>query len=258
MSTSRLGTSVLPGSWRSIAPKSRSISASCARYASKFAALRWRSSNCVRNVTSSCSATLRFGISTRTTKYQTPPTTTATNASATAAMRNGTGQRNLLGEHAELRRAVHALRFRLDDIEARILEEFGAVDIAHERRHARARLRLAAYFDAVARLNHFREVHAFRNRIHDLVEEVYDLGPRALQLVDDAHARKQPLALAVERVDLFDLLVELRDLRFQDVVAATLRARLTLHGELRQVDDAHADDHRADERDEELFLPPLT
>ena len=98
---------------------------------------------------------------------------------------------------------------------------------------------------------------ALGHGVDELVEQMHDLGTRALQLRDDLHAREQALALALEARDLVDLLVELGDLRAQDLVAALLRARPTLHRELGQVDDAGADDEGAREGDEEFFLAPL-
>ena len=91
-------------------------------------------------------------------------------------------------------------------------------------------------------LHDLDEIHAFGDRVDELVEQMNDLGARALQLSDDLHAREQPLALGLEAVDLGDLLVELGDLAAQDLVAALLRARPALHRELGHVHDAGSHD----------------
>ena len=54
---------------------------------------------------------------------------------------------------------------------------------------------------------------------------MHDLRAAALQRLDDVHAREQALLLRVEAVDLLDLLVELRDLVGQQLVAVVLVAR---------------------------------
>ena len=82
-------------------------------------------------------------------------------------------------------------------------------------------------------------------------------GRERCSCVDDLHARKQALALRFESVDLGDLLVELGDLVAQDLDCGLLRARPALDGELRQVDEPAADQHRARQRDEEIFLALL-
>jgi len=51
---------------------------------------------------------------------------------------------------------------------------------------------------------------------------VDDLGTAALQRLDDLHASQQPALLVLEVEDLLDLLVELRDLVLQDLVALLL------------------------------------
>ena len=63
-------------------------------------------------------------------------------------------------------------------------------------------------FSLLAGLLDAGEVHAVGQRAHDLIEHVHDLRPRALQLLDDLHARDELLLRALEVVDLLDLLVE--------------------------------------------------
>ncbi len=53
-----------------------------------------------------------------------------------------------------------------------------------------------------------REVGAVGNGLHEGIEDVHDLGPGALQLLDDLHAGDELLLLLLEVVDLLDLLVE--------------------------------------------------
>ena len=48
--------------------------------------------------------------------------------------------------------------------------------------------------------------------VDELIEQVHDLGTRALELRDDSHACDQTIALTLEPGDLFYLLVELGDL----------------------------------------------
>ena len=106
-------------------------------------------------------------------------------------------------------------------------------------------------------LHDLEEVDALGYGVDELVEQVHDLGTRALQLRDDLHSCDEALALRLEVLDLDDLLVDLGNLRTQDLVAALLRARPALHRELGQVHDAGGDDQRAREGDEEFFLAPL-
>ena len=160
-------------------------------------------------------------------------------------------------EHSELRVAIDARGHGLDHVEARVAQPLGAVDVAHESRDARARLGGAAQLDSAALLHDLEEIHSFGDRVDELVEQMDDLGTRALQLSDDLHAREQTLTLAFEARDLGDLLVELGDLAAQDLVAALLRARPALHGELGHVHDARAHDQGAYEGDEEFLLAPL-
>ena len=67
------------------------------------------------------------------------------------------------------------------------------------------------------------QIDAVGQGAHDLVEHVHDLRPRALQLLDDLHARDELLLRALEVVDLLDLLVEPLDLGAQRLVAPLLR-----------------------------------
>ena len=64
----------------------------------------------------------------------------------------------------------------------------------------------------VAVLRDGREIDAVRQLPGDLVEDVHDFRPRALQFLDDVHARDEARLVGLEAVDLLDLLVELGDL----------------------------------------------
>ena len=66
--------------------------------------------------------------------------------------------------------------------------------------------------EAAAGLRDAGQVHAIGQLLRDLVEDVHDLGTRALQLLDDFHARDEARLVGLEAVDLLDLLVELGDL----------------------------------------------
>ena len=50
-------------------------------------------------------------------------------------------------------------------------------------------------FELVAGLLDRGQIDAVGQRLHDLVEQVHDLGTRALQLLDDLHARDELLLL---------------------------------------------------------------
>ena len=78
-------------------------------------------------------------------------------------------------------------------------------------------------FELVAGLLDLREVDALRHRFHQFVEQMHDLGPLALQLLDDFHARNQPLLAVLEILDVGDLRVELDDLLLQQIVLLVLR-----------------------------------
>ena len=67
---------------------------------------------------------------------------------------------------------------------------------------------------------------------------MHDLGPLALQLLDDLHARDQPLLAILEILDVGDLRIELDDLLLQEVVLLVLR-----------IDPAGVDDFRAEGKD---------
>jgi hypothetical protein len=70
MSTSRFGTSVLSGSWRSMAPKDFSISASWSLYACRLAALRALASSVLHSSVSWARASSSSGRFAFQTKYQ--------------------------------------------------------------------------------------------------------------------------------------------------------------------------------------------
>jgi hypothetical protein len=160
-------------------------------------------------------------------------------------------------EQRELRAAAVVATLRLDDLQRRIGEPLGAVDVAHERGDARARLRDAAHLDARAALLQIRQIDAFRQHAHELVEHVDDLGPAALQRLDDLHARDQRLLLLLEAVDLLDLLLERLDLRLQRLVARLLvRDRAAHQATTGQRDERSRADCRHD-REHELLAPPL-
>src|SRR5204863_3094803 len=99
-----------------------------------------------------------------------------------------------------------------DDVEFRILEVARGVDVAHERGNARRGLRDSFELDAAAGLRDAGQVYAVGQLLRDLVEDVHDLWTRALQLLDDFHARDEARLVGLEAVDLLDLLVELGDL----------------------------------------------
>ena len=110
----------------------------------------------------------------------------------------------------------------LHHLQRRVSQPLRVVDVAHERRNARARLRHAAKLDALSRLLEVREIDAVGQGPHEFVEHVHDLRTAALQILDDLHARQQPAFLVLQAEDLLDLLVELRDLLVQDPVALLL------------------------------------
>jgi hypothetical protein len=84
-------------------------------------------------------------------------------------------------------------------------------------------LRHPIEFELIAGLLYRRQIGAVGHLLHQLVEQVYHLGTRALQGLDDAHARDEFLLLRLQVVDFLDLLVEHLDLGAQPVVASFLR-----------------------------------
>ena len=68
------------------------------------------------------------------------------------------------------------------------------------------------------------EVDAVGHLLGDLVEDVHDLRTRALQLLDDFHARDESRLVGLEAVDLLDLLVEHGDF-FVEPLSCALPAR---------------------------------
>jgi hypothetical protein len=70
--------------------------------------------------------------------------------------------------------------------------------------------------------------HAVGHRAHELVEHPDDDRPVALQLLDHAHAIDELVALALQILDLFDLLVEFADVLGDVVVARVLVIDLLL------------------------------
>ena len=101
------------------------------------------------------------------------------------------------------------------------------------------------------------EMHALGDGFDDLVEQVHDLGPRALQLADHLHARDQPFALVLETFDFLDLLVELADLVLQDRVAIALVVDPAFHHPLRGEGQRSRGQGGGDQRGDELFLALL-
>ncbi len=77
--------------------------------------------------------------------------------------------------------------------------------------------------ELVAGLLDLRQVNALGHRFHDFVEQVHDLGPLALQFLDDFHARNQALLAVLEILDVGDLRIELHDLLLQQIVLLVLR-----------------------------------
>ena len=190
MSTSRFGTSVLFGSWRSMAPKDFSISASWARYASRFAARR--------ALVSSVSDELAF-LGARLQQQRTlllpdEPVIAAERREQEQRARPCRGGRRAASDPGHSDRACGAARGRpavvsfrghlsqaaapssgvawlrwfansvnsepppalsaaagLHDLQRRVGQPLRGVDVAHEGRDARARLGDAAQFEALCR-----------------------------------------------------------------------------------------------------------
>ena len=111
----------------------------------------------------------------------------------------------------------------LDHLQLRVVHPRRGIDIAHEGRYARARLSDALHLELLAGFLDLREVDALGNGLHELVEQMHDLGPFALQLLDDFHARDQALLAILEILNVGDLRVELDDLLFQKIVLRVLR-----------------------------------
>jgi hypothetical protein len=163
------------------------------------------------------------------------------------------GGGDLVGEQREIR-AERLVRLGLDDVELRVAQPLAGVDVAHERRDAGARLGDALDLQAGVVLLHRGEVGAVGQRAHQLVEHVHDLGPRALQLLDDLHARDELLFLLLEVVDLLDLLVELADLGAQALVAALLPGKQRVEVEVHAEGRDQRGDGRGAQRDQERQL----
>jgi hypothetical protein len=125
-----------------------------------------------------------------------------------------------------------------------LAQPVAAVDVAHERGHARAGLRHTLDLQPVARLRDGGEIGAIGHGADDFVEQMHDFGPRTLQLLDDLHARDEVLLLLLERIDLLDLLVELLDLALETHVAILLRVDQRAVVEV----DAHGHQRRGNRR----------
>ena len=138
-----------------------------------------------------------------------------------------------------------------------IRQPLGRVDVAHVRGDARARLRQALELELAVGLLERGQVDAVGNRAHQLVEHVHDLGTAALELLDDLDARAQPLLLLLEREDLGDLLVELRDLVVQVLVALVLVVDRRAHLQVHEERDRTGGDQRAERADAEFLALAL-
>ena len=127
-----------------------------------------------------------------------------------------------------------------------LVEPRRRLDVAHQRRDPRVRLRVADQRDLCAGLLHRPEVDPVGQLAHHLVEQVDRLGPVGLQRLDDLLSREQRLRLLAQLVDLLDLLVELGDLRLEQRVAALLVLDLRAEDHVHQQDDRQAEDREPD------------
>ena len=105
----------------------------------------------------------------------------------------------------------------------RVIHPHRRIDVAHEGRDTRARLRDALNLELVAGFLDLRQIDALRHRLHQFIEQVHDFGPLALQFLDDFHARDQALLAILEILDVGDLRIELDDLLLQKIVLLVLR-----------------------------------
>jgi hypothetical protein len=96
------------------------------------------------------------------------------------------------------------------------------LDVAHQGRDPRVRLRVADQRDLGPDLAEQAQIDTIRKLPDHLVEHVDGLGAVGLQRLHHLLAREQRLRLLAQPVDFLDLLVELRDLFLEQLVAATL------------------------------------
>jgi hypothetical protein len=81
---------------------------------------------------------------------------------------------------------------------------------------------------------------------------VHDFRARALELLDDPHARDEALLLRLEVVDLLDLPVDDLDLGAQPVVARFLRADHRLEHQVEGEGDEKTHDRRTDKGNDKM------
>src|SRR3989442_10446711 len=146
---------------------------------------------------------------------------------------------------------AHVVALALDQLGQ--LQRGRSLDIAHESRDARVRLRVAQQLDAQAPLPDRPKVHALGPLPHQLIEQVHGLRAVRLQRLDHLLAREQRLDLVLQLVDFGDLLVELGDLALQEFVAVGLDLDL---GGVKAVHRDHDQDARqrgAAGEDEEML-----
>ena len=97
-----------------------------------------------------------------------------------------------------------------------------------------------------------RQIDALGHRLHDFIEQVHDLGPLALQFLDDFHARDQPLLAVLEILDVGNLRVELDDFIPQQSVLLVLGVGPARVQELAAQGEDHGGEYRAARCDHEL------
>src|SRR4051812_5305150 len=136
-------------------------------------------------------------------------------------------------------------------------EPLRRLDVAHQRRDARVRLREAENLHPGAGLLDRFEGHALRRLLHELVEQVHRLRAVGLQRLDDLLPREKCLDLVAQLVDLGDFLVELADLALEERVAPLLHADALGVVAVHEPDDQYAHDGRAAGHDEEVLLRAL-
>ena len=87
---------------------------------------------------------------------------------------------------------------------------------------------------------------------------MHRFGTVGLQRLDDLLARQQRLRLLAQLVDFLDLLVELRDLFLEQLVAAALVVDARGDHHVNQADDRDAQDGKSDRHRYELTLARVT
>ena len=102
-----------------------------------------------------------------------------------------------------------------------------------------------------------REINPVRDLLHQLVEQMHHLGPAALQLLDDLHARDQALLAILEILNVGDLRVELDDLLLQEIVLLVLRIDPARVNDLAAQGKYHGGEHCRACGDEKLPPPDL-